>query len=118
MKIRLYLDEDTMDKDLAHALRIRGVDVVTAFDIGMIRRADSDHLAVATQQERSLYSFNVRDYQLLHTQCLAATNHHAGIILAQQQKYSIGEQMRRLLKLIAERSAEEMADTLAFLSQW
>ncbi len=110
MKIRLYLDEDTMDKDLAHALRIRGVEVVTAFDIG--------HLAVATQQGRSLYSFNVRDYQLLHTQCLAAANHHAGIILAQQQKYSIGEQMRRLLKLIAEHSAEEMADTLAFLSQW
>jgi len=27
MKIRLYLDEDTMDADLVRALRIRGVDV-------------------------------------------------------------------------------------------
>ena len=32
MTIRLYFDEDTMDADLVHALRVRDVDVTTALD--------------------------------------------------------------------------------------
>jgi hypothetical protein len=43
---------------------------------------------------------------------------HAGIVLAQQQRYSIGEQMRRLLTLIAAKSAEEMKDQVEFLGAW
>lgn len=118
MKIQLYFDEDTMDKDLVHALRIRGVDVITALDVGMIRQNDDKHLEFAANQNRTLCSFNVGDFQLLHTQYQIETKHHAGIILAQQQKYSIGEQMRRLLKLIASRSMEEMRDQIEFLSHW
>ena len=34
MTIRLYLDDDTSDADLLEALRIRGVDVVTAAGSG------------------------------------------------------------------------------------
>ena len=44
--------------------------------------------------------------------------HHAGIILAQQQRYNIGEQMRRLLKLVGTKSAEKMRDHIEFLSAW
>ena len=44
MTIRLYLDEDTSDADLLEALRIRGVDVVTAAGSG---RGGSRHLAGA-----------------------------------------------------------------------
>jgi len=46
MKIRLYLDEDAMDSDLVHALRMHGVDVTTALDEGLIERYDHDHLAL------------------------------------------------------------------------
>lgn len=88
MKIRLYLDEDTMD-----ALRIRGVDVTTALEQGMIRRDDIDHLEFAN-------------------------SHHSGIILGQQRRHSIGEQMRRLLKIVAQVSAEEVKDSIMFLSAW
>ena len=35
MTLRLYFDEDTMDTDLVHALRIRGVEVTTALEQGM-----------------------------------------------------------------------------------
>lgn len=42
----------------------------------------------------------------------------AGIILANQQQYSVGEQMRRILRLIAAKSAEEMRDWVEFLSAW
>jgi hypothetical protein len=38
MRIRLYLEEDSMRRALAQALRARGVDVTTALDEGMIDR--------------------------------------------------------------------------------
>ena len=118
MTIRLYFDEDTMDADLVHALRIRGVDVTTALEQKMIRRDDIEHLELATVQGRALYSFNVGDYQRLHTEYLTQGKHHSGVILAQQQRYSLGEQMRRLLRIIARISAEEMEDRIEFLGAW
>ena len=63
-------------------------------------------------------SFNVRDYYRLHSEFLAQGRSHAGIILAKQQHYSVGEQMRRLLKLTATRPAEEMTNHIEFLSHW
>jgi hypothetical protein len=49
MQIKLYLDEDAMDADLANALRLRGVDVLTALEAGMIEKPDGDHLKFATR---------------------------------------------------------------------
>jgi len=43
---------------------------------------------------------------------------HTGIVLAPQQQYSVGEYMRRLLKLMAHLTAEEMQNRLEFLSAW
>ena len=118
MIIRLYIDEDSMSRALKRALQARGVDVATALDEDMIERSDVTHLEYATQQGRVLYSFNVGDFYDLHTSYLAQGKNHAGIILASQQRYPIGEQMRRLLRLIATKSAEEMKDNLEFLSAW
>jgi len=118
MQIRLYLDEDAMDSDLVRALRLRGVDVTTALDAGLISSADEDHLRHAIVAERTLYSFNVRDFMALHTSYLEAEKPHAGIILAQQQRYSVGEQMRRLVRLAQMRSAESLRNTVEFLSAW
>ncbi|HLG16633.1 MAG TPA: DUF5615 family PIN-like protein [Blastocatellia bacterium] len=118
MRIRLYLDEDTMDADLVHALRIRGVDVTTALEQRMVRRADGDHLECARSQQRTLYSFNIGDYQQLHAEYVMEGKHHAGIILARQQRHGIGEQMRRLLRIVARVSAEDMKDRVVFLSSW
>jgi PAS domain-containing protein len=61
-----------MDSDLVRALRSRGIDVLTAADAGMIRRADEDHLHWATVQGRVLYSFNVADFHEIHTEWMAA----------------------------------------------
>jgi len=118
MRIRLYLEEDSMRRALAQALRSRGVDVTTALDEGMIDREDEEHLDYATAQGRVLYSFNVGDFYDLHTAYLTQGKSHAGLILAPQQRYSVGEQMRRLLKLMAAKSAEDMKDQVEFLSAW
>ena len=118
MKIRLYLDEDAMDSDLVHALRMHRVEVTTALDENLLEHQDNDHLAFAASQGRVLYSFNAGDYLALHSGYLTQGRHHAGIILAPQQRYSVGEQMRRLLRIINFRSAEAMQDQVEFLSAW
>lgn len=118
MKIRLYLDEDSMHRGLVRALRARGVDVITALDAGMIERKDEEHLNYATEQGCVLCTFNVADFYRLHTDCASRGETHAGMILMQQQRDSVGERMRRLLRLIASRSAEEMENQVEFLSAW
>jgi hypothetical protein len=118
MQIRLYLDEDAMDGNLVWALRVRGLDVVTALDAGLIQTPDVKHLEYASLHGRTLYSFNVSDFIALHASWAAAGQQHAGIIFGQQQRYSVGEQMRRLVRLIQMRSAENMRDKVEFLSVW
>ena len=51
----------------------------------------------------------------MHSQFLAEDRNHAGIILAQQQRYSVGEQMRGIVNLMATKSAEEMINNLEYL---
>ena len=115
---QLYIDEDSMDRDLVRALRARGVNVITAQDVGMMGRSDEEHLLFATSQGRVLYSFNRGDFFRLHSQYAAEGKSHAGLLLARQQHYSVGEQMRRILKTMALRSAADMRDRVEFLSAW
>ncbi len=107
-----------MDGDLVRALQARGVDVLSALEAGMVEKSDPLHLEYATAQGRVLYSFNVGDFHRLHTAWLTEGRSHCGLILSKQQQYSVGEQMRRLLKLIATRSAEEMRNHVEFLGAW
>jgi hypothetical protein len=118
MKIALYVDEDSQDSTLMRALRSRGVDVIAASEAAMNGRSDDEQLQWSTTHARVLYSCNARDFYKLHTSLLALGEAHSGIILAPQQQYSIGEQLRRLLKLIAAKSAEDMNNQVEFLSKW
>ena len=118
MTLRLYFDEDSSDTDLLKALRLRGIDVVAAQECGMRRRLDHEQLRWATEQQRALYSSNRRDFYRIHSELMRQGISHGGIILGIQQRYSVGEQMRRLLKLIATKSAEDMRNQVEFLSAW
>lgn len=118
MKIRLYLEEDSMSRALVRGLRARNVDVVTAFEEGMIERTDEEHLEYAARIERALYSFNVKDFYDLHARHLSEGKEHAGIILTRQRQFTVGEQLRRLLRLIAKVPAEEMNSRVEFLGAW
>ncbi|MEL7067175.1 MAG: DUF5615 family PIN-like protein [Cyanobacteria bacterium J06581_3] len=117
-KIRLYIDEDSMDQDFVHALRARNVDVLTVADVGMLHKSDKDQLMWAAKKGRVIFSFNARDFYRLHTMLLEQGLSHTGIVLALQQRYGVGEMMRGVLKLINTRSAEEMKDRVEFLSSW
>lgn len=107
-----------MDSDLVAALRARGIDVVTATEAGLIAVPDEQHLAFAAAHGCVLYTFNVSDFYRLHTEWLRAGRDHAGLLLAPQQRYSVGEQLRRILRLYASRSASEMHNHVEFLANW
>ena len=107
-----------MDRDLIRALRARGMDVESASEAGRINRPDADHLEYSTRKGRVLFSFNVGDFYRLHSAYASQGILHAGIVVSKQQHYSVGELMRRLLKLAATLSAEDMRNRIEFLGSW
>lgn len=117
-KIRLYLDEDSIDEDFVQALRSHDIDVLTVAEVGMLHRLDSEQLDWAKQNKRVLFSFNTKDFYQLHTQLIEQDLTHAGILLAPQQRYGVGELVRRILRLMAVRTAEDMQSSIEFLSNW
>ena len=116
--IRLYLDEDATRRSLAFALRARNVDVLTAAEAAMINKLDQDHLLLAASLDRALYTYNTADYCILHQNWPAEGTPHAGIIVATQQRYSVGEELRLLTRLISRVGAETMRNRIEFLSSW
>jgi hypothetical protein len=117
-QIKIYFDEDAMHIRLVTALRSRGVTVVTVIDACMAEKTDEEQLAFATEQECVLYTFNVSDFFRLHTQWISAGREHAGIILAPQQRFSVGEQLHRILRLRASSTMSSMRNQIEFLSNW
>jgi hypothetical protein len=75
-------------------------------------------VAFAAERGFVLYTFNVSDFYRLHTEWVAAGREHAGIVLATQQRYSVGEQLRRILRLRAVVTAAGMRNQVEFLGNW
>src|SRR5438270_13569535 len=107
-----------MRHSLAQALRLRHMDVLTPLEAGTLEYSDAQQLEWAAAQQRVLFSYNCSDFCSLHGDFLSAGKHHAGVIVTQQSRFSIGEQLRRLLRLAAAKSAEDMRDQLEFLNIW
>ena len=91
--IKLYIDEDAMDNDLVTALRSRGLTVATALDARLVGEDDERQLVFAAANHYILFTFNVSDFYRLHTTWIEAGREHSGIILAPQQRFSVGEQL-------------------------
>ena len=68
------------------------------------------HLAFAFKGGRVLYSFNAGDFCRIHLEWSLVNRPHAGILVGCQQRYSIGEQMRRIVRIRAELSLRENAE--------
>lgn len=114
--IKLYLDEDTISRSLIRGLRVRGVDLLTAKEAGQIGASDEEQLKFATSQGRAIFTFNTRDFVILHTKYLINQQSHTGVIVSDQ--VYVGLIVRRLLKLLDAKSANEMHSWLEYLSNW
>lgn len=114
--IRLYLDEDAQRSSLVRALRARYYDVLTASEAGQVGVPDAVQPAFAASQSRTVFSFNRGDFVELHTDYLLHNRRHAGIIVSDQPE--IRTFLRRLLRLLDARSAQDMRNGLEFLGSW
>jgi hypothetical protein len=116
--IQIYVDEEAAHRALVDALRSRGATVLTALEAGLTGQPDEEQLAFAAERGCVLYSHNASDFHRLHTEWVSAGREHAGMILAPQQRFSVGEQLRRILRIRATASAESMRNRLEFLANW
>ena len=115
-EIRLYLDEDSQDQSL-RALRARQVDVTTVNETQTEGLIDEEQLRLAATQNRVLYSHNIGDFCQLHTEFFVREESHAGIAL-RSQDYSVAKQVRVIMELTGNKTAEEMVNQLEFLGKY
>lgn len=78
--MRFSLDED-LAPGAAAALRRRGIDAISAHELGHRGLTDTEQLAFATREDRSLVSGNARHFVFLGRDAIRAARPHAGIIL-------------------------------------
>lgn len=116
--LKLHLDEDADAHALLNGLRHRGWDVTSSRERGLMQCSDAEQLTWAVEQQRAIYTYNASDFCRLHSEFLRQGRHHAGIIIGDQQTASIGEELRRLIKVSEARTAANMKDSLEFLSNW
>jgi hypothetical protein len=117
-RTRFYVDEDAMDGELIAGLRLNGLDVQSAHEAGLIETPDEVHLDFASGVGRALYTFNQADFPRIHGEWFAAGRTHAGIVVGAQQRYSVGEQIRRLIRIVTSLTAEQMVNRIEFLGSW
>lgn len=115
-RIAVYTDED-VSTAVAPALVRRGLRATTWQDHGKARLSDEAQLRFARSIGAVLLTHNIHDFPRIHYEFMARAESHSGIIVA-RQSYSIGELVRRVLRLSVALSAEEMPDRLEYLSQW
>ncbi len=116
--VRLYLDHH-IPKQLQTDLRKMGFDVLTTAEEEMETAPDDEQLAFATSSGRAVFTFNIRDYALLHQKGLAQKQDHAGIIVSRQiepKKY--GLLLQRIVRLLNHFTQDELRNNLVHLEQF
>jgi hypothetical protein len=107
--IRFHLDENC-DVAIAAGLRIHGIDVTTTADAGLGGAADEEHIAHGLAEGRVTFTHD-SDFVTLHQMGIT----HAGISYCHQQKYSLGEIIRRLRLIWEIYEPDEFRNRLEYL---
>ena len=76
-KVKFYTDEHIANA-VAHGLRQRGVDLVTAAEAGMLAASDEDQIAWATTQGRVLVTHDRHDYRTCWPRFRSPADVHGG----------------------------------------
>ena len=118
MLFRLYMDEDSQSRALALTLEVMGLEVYASGPLGMDGTSDEEELRFASGRGLVIYTSNGRHFNALNRAWLARGSRHSGILVRTRQRYSIGEQARRIHRIWETLSAEEMVNRYESLSQW
>lgn len=107
-KIRFYFDE-SVNVAIGAGLVRRGVYAITAKEAGNLRLADIEQLEYAAQHG---FVIVTHDDDFLS---IAVRKMHSGIIYSHQEKYTVGDFVRRLKLLWDVLGSEDMENHIEFL---
>lgn len=110
--LRLLLDADVKVM-AAHALRLRGFDVISIRETGQESQPDEDVLQRAADQGRCLITYNAAHFPDIHTRWLAESRHHSGIVLSKQLE--LRGLLRRLQAFLGSFTPAMLADQMIWL---
>lgn len=78
--MKYYLDEDLSPR-ISEILRKRGIDAVSAQDVGKGHCSDFDHLSYAVEQKRCMVTRNRNDFIKLTVQFFNDNRPHFGLLI-------------------------------------
>lgn len=81
--MRLYLDEN-VPVVLASLLSAHGVDCLTTLEAGNLSLSDEEQFVFATRGQRTLFTFDCRDFLQLVSYFQKINRSHAGLILSRE----------------------------------
>ena len=110
---RLYFDHDAGVR-LAEALRRRGFDAVTAFQVGLSEADDAAQLTYAAESQRIFATHIVHHFPGIHATWLADGRSHPGIIILIGYPH-VGVWLRRMLSLLTTFDASDLRNQLVYL---
>lgn len=114
-QIRFYVDEDASEHAVIDALRSRDIDLLTTLEANRTGANDEDQLDFAVVQGRALYTLNVKDFARIHREYLQRGRRHFGIVIIPEQRYSVGEKIRRLAGLLTTATADDLINRIEYL---
>ncbi|MFB6214891.1 MAG: DUF5615 family PIN-like protein [Candidatus Bipolaricaulia bacterium] len=109
---KLYLDEN-VHKQVASSLRLRGYSVISAHEEKNWGLSDQEQLEFAINRESAIFTFDPRDFILLHKEYIREGKDHYGIIVSDQ--ITIGKTVNKLSNLLLERTGEDLKSQLLWL---
>ena len=83
--MRLYLDDDSVQRLLLRLLRNNGHDVETPAEAGMVGEPDAVQLTHAVRADRILVSRNHKDFLELHNLVDVTGGAHTGILIVRRE---------------------------------
>jgi hypothetical protein len=101
-KITLLLDEDVRPI-LGEILRQRGYDAVHVLDAGRTGQSDTEQLAYAVSQQRTILTHNIRHFRHLNQRYHEEGRKHFGILLSAQ--LPLRDLLRRVLRFLGRHTA-------------
>ena len=107
--MRLHADEN-IAAAVVHGLRRRGVEVTTTADANLLGASDEQQLAYCQREGRVIIT---HDPDLLRL--AAAVSDHNGVAFCHSRKYTVGQLVLRLLRLVANVSDDEMRGRIEYL---
>jgi len=114
--LKVYLDEN-LSPAIAELLRGRGVDAVSAHEMGNTERPDSAQLRHATGQGRAIVTCDVSDFVSLAADMIAATADHAGIVLISSNwRANDFRAIAEAIEVLARRYPDGIRGAVVFLS--